>query len=574
MSKKNTRQRNSSIWQETPKNLAIYACIYPNEIQKQFIYQTGGNCRFVYNKCLDAYNLAYDEFAKTNTDEKKKFSFGMKEFGKVVTELRNNPDFDFMLKSNSKFYQQSMRHLVQAFSNHKKNPEHFDFPKKKTKKSHIYTFTVPKDAMPGNQSKKSEPHFVNGNRISICTGLENVLFNCSKRDEIRLNSLQKEIISIVVIGAPSGRFFIAVLVGNDRKKLQRSETMFAFDLGLKDFMISHTEKIEVSEDGYITKTNEDVEYSHLPKLKEFKEPGQKLKAYEKGEHPISRFEHLQKKQKHHQRLLARKEYNFETHTSLKNRVKGTKFDRLAYKKSHREENYRKYLNKRATTKPFKHPKRKKKKNTQPQPQVVNRKSWQKSSNRYEIQRQKAAKAAEKIKNFRKNVHQKESTQIVRNNQFICYEDLNISGMVKNHNLAKSIQDSGWRQFLNMIEYKSLLYGRQFARVGTFFASSKLCSECGYKKDDLTLDVREWTCPVCGTHHDRDENASDNISAEGVRVYNEFLKEFYEEQDKKREETSIISHLPLSSGRRDVKNASTGEQSQQALDEASKECETV
>jgi len=90
-------------------------------------------------------------------------------------------------------------------------------------------------------------------------------------------------------------------------------------------------------------------------------------------------------------------------------------------------------------------------------------------------------------------------------------------MVKNHNLAKSIEDCSWSTLVSMLKYKADWNVREYIQIDTFFPSSKLCSTCGYKFDELTLDIREWECPICHTKHDRDVNAAKNILREGMRI---------------------------------------------------------
>ena len=142
---------------------------------------------------------------------------------------------------------------------------------------------------------------------------------------------------------------------------------------------------------------------------------------------------------------------------------------------------------------------------------------EKFSKNYKKVQIKLAKLHEKIKNQRKDFQHKISRRIVNENQVIVSEDLNVKGMLKNHKLAKSIQDASFSSFCNIIAYKALEQHRQYVKIGTFYPSSKLCHCCGFKYKGLKLDERFWTCPECGTYLDRDENAAVNILQEGLRI---------------------------------------------------------
>lgn len=142
---------------------------------------------------------------------------------------------------------------------------------------------------------------------------------------------------------------------------------------------------------------------------------------------------------------------------------------------------------------------------------------QKSSKTRYKAKSKVSKVHSKIRRVREDFLHKLSRKIVNENQVIAVENLNVKGMVRNHNLAKAISDCGWGQFCTMLQYKSEWSGKTYIEVDRFFASSKTCSVCLNRVDSLSLNIRDWTCSQCNTHHDRDVNAAINIRNEALRI---------------------------------------------------------
>lgn len=142
---------------------------------------------------------------------------------------------------------------------------------------------------------------------------------------------------------------------------------------------------------------------------------------------------------------------------------------------------------------------------------------QKGSNNRHKARLKVAKVHAEISDARKDFLHKLTTRLVRENQTIAVEDLSVKNMVAHQKLALAISDASWGELVRQLQYKCDWYGRTFIKIDRWFPSSKRCGHCGHIVDKLPLNIREWDCPKCGTHHDRDVNAANNILAAGLAV---------------------------------------------------------
>ncbi len=150
---------------------------------------------------------------------------------------------------------------------------------------------------------------------------------------------------------------------------------------------------------------------------------------------------------------------------------------------------------------------------------------EKGSNNWNKARIKLAKVYKRINDRKQYYLHAVSNSLIDENQVICMENLNVKGMVKNHNLAESICEMNWGEFRRILEYKARWYNRKIVFVSRFYPSSKKCRHCGYINKELTLNDRQWVCPNCGKTIERDFNAALNILDEGLRIIGRSTSEF-------------------------------------------------
>lgn len=349
----------------------------PTDAQQVLFAKHFGANRFIYNWALDKKQKHY---------EQHKESLSCYELMKELTQLKKDPQYEWLREISSQSLQQSLAHLDVAFLGFFKGRT--KFPRFKSK----------------HRSKQS---YSNPQGVKI--DFEKYLIFLPKFGWVKFyrdRHFEGTIKTVYVSKTATGRIYASVLVETGMmppsKCVPAYETTVGIDLGIKDFAtLSDGEKIE------------------NPSF--LKQQEQKLKVV--------------------QRRLSRK---------------------------------------------------------------------QKGSKRYQRQRAKVAKIHEKLRFQRQDFQHKLSTRLVRENQAVCVEDLNVTGMLQNHLLAKHISDVAWSQFKGYLEYKAEWQGKHLSEIGRFEPSSKLCSVCGWMKSDLSLKDRVWTCGGCSTTHDRDANAAQNI----------------------------------------------------------------
>ena len=465
--------------------------LFLSDEEKSFVNRLLGCARLVYNLCLGYNNhwyALYKEALKKNEEQpgavpkeelkRIKKNCNINILPDVFEAYKSMDEYSFLRECNQKVLQQSVRHLIQAFRDFfdpkQKNKRH---PKFKKKYSNEDSCEFNSQAFGG----------ISGNRLNLIGGLQNILFKCSAEDTSYLNQNMELIQKVTLTKTKSNRYFIAFnLIDVREKRVNPKSTSYISDnvrQMASDVNIDNEKHVFYTDDkrevgDYLVVTNKttgEVEILSAGGI----DPGIKTKGYCSDgtvyENPRV-YDKMHKREAMLQRRLSK------TQTRSKD-YKGMK--------------------------PYEIPK-----------------NSPNAGKNHEKARLKLAKYREHMANVRENDTQKMTTDFVMKHDIIFREDTNVAGMMRNHKIARALQDAAIGEVNHQIDYKCAFYGKKCIKVGRWFASSKICNHCGHKNDDLKLSDRVWVCPHCGKVVIRDYNASRNILEEGIRLLREELGDNY------------------------------------------------
>ncbi len=361
---------------------AVKVQIYPRESDKELLAKHFGVKRFIFNKFLEIRQREYLE---------NKVSIGYNACSALITEMKKQPEYEWLSEVNSQSIQAALKDLDSAYDRFFRKIS--KFPKFKSKHNSNQSFKVPQFAKIDWEAKTLKlPKFKTPFKFKGKYSGELVKVN-----------------SVSITKNASGKYFASIQGKFEIDEKESTGEIIGVDLGIKTLLVD-SNGTEIENERFLKK--------HLKKLK--------------------------------------------------------------------------YL----------------------QRQHSKKKKGSKSRERSRI---KLAVEYQKVTDQRNNYLHQVSTKLINENQVIVLEDLAVMNMVKNHKLAQAISDVSWGSLVSMLKYKATWYNRQVIQVDRFYPSSKTCSHCHHLMPSMDLSVREWTCPSCGSHHDRDVNAAKNILRQGLNI---------------------------------------------------------
>lgn len=361
---------------------AVKVQIYPRESDKELLAKHFGVRRFIFNKFLEIRQKEYLE---------NKVSIGYNACSALVTEMKKQPEYEWLNEVNSQSIQAALKDLDGAYDKFFRKIS--KFPKFKSKHNSRQSFKVPQFAKIDWEAKT----------LKIPKFKTPFKFRGKYSDElIKINS-------VTISKNASGKYFASIQGEFEIPEKESTGEIIGVDLGIKSLLID-SNGTEIKNERFLKKALKKIKYE--------------------------------------QRQLSKKK---------------------------------------------------------------------KGSNSRNKQRKVLAKQYQKVTDQRNNYLHQVSTKLINDNQVIVLEDLAVKNMVKNHKLAQAISDVSWGSLVSMLKYKAIWYNRQAIQIDRFYPSSKTCSHCHHLMSSMDLSIREWVCPSCGTHHDRDVNAAKNILRQGLNI---------------------------------------------------------
>lgn len=361
---------------------AVKVQIYPRESDKELLAKHFGARRFIFNKFLEIRQKEYLE---------NKVSIGYNACSALVTEMKKNPEYEWLKEINSQTIQAALKDLDGAYDRFFRKIA--KFPRFKSKHDSRQSFKVPQ-------------HFEVDWEAKI---LKIPKFKQPFKFKGKYSGELKKINSVTISKNASCKYFASIQGEFEIPEKESTGEIIGIDLGIKSLLVD-SNGTEIKNERFLKK--------HLKKLKYLQR------------------QHSKKKK--------------ETKSREKSRIK-------------------------------------------------------------------LAKQHQKVVNQRSNYLHQVSSKLINDNQVIVLEDLSVKNMVKNHKLAQAISDVSWGSLVSMLKYKAAWHNRHIIQIDRFYPSSKTCSNCNHLMSSMDLSIREWNCPSCGSHHNRDVNAARNILRQGLNI---------------------------------------------------------